>query len=373
MHTPAFVTRWQESLVDGLFEEVSADAGRPRLSLALVAAYVVACFVHLFTLALIVCGVLLILTFSLFPLVFGAILLGLAWLLFPRPDKLPDDLLDRATAPRLFALLDEVADRASSPRVHVVLISGEVNASVRTYGWRRRRCLEIGYPLWLVLEPEERLAVLGHEFAHFSNGDTRQGFVVGSALGALDTLHHTASPEPADDSYPLFMLARPIVNTLWFVVRRLVEAVAFVLLLATYRASQRAEYYADVTSARIAGSAAAAASLDAAMTRSEMANSYVYLRAVHAEDDFWERLQQRIAEAPAEEFERLRTEAVAEGKRIDRTHPPTHLRRAYVTALPYSEGVVSASGMDAVDAELAASAARVIKDVRERARSALYY
>ncbi|MFI6321241.1 M48 family metallopeptidase [Nonomuraea sp. NPDC050556] len=373
MHTPAFVARWQERLVDGLYEEVRADAGRPRLSIALVAAYAVAGLVHVFTLALIVCGVLLILTFSLFPMVFGAILLGFAWLLFPRPDKLPEDLetLDRARAPRLFDLLDEVADRASSPRVHMVMISGRVNASVRTYGWRRRRYLEIGYPLWQVLTPQERVALLGHEFGHFSNGDTRRSLVVGTALDALTSLHRTASPAQSRAFDGIAFLAVIVVNTFWWVIRRLVEALTFLLGLATYRASQRAEYYADVTAARVAGTSAASGLLDALVTRGSITESYVYLRALHSGDDFWERLEQRIAEAPEEELERLRAEDRAGGKRIDQSHPPTHLRHSHVAALPYEEGVVSASGMDAVDAELAPSGARMILWLREWGKSAL--
>ncbi|MGW5329672.1 M48 family metallopeptidase [Streptomyces sp. NPDC004014] len=80
--------------------------------------------------------------------------------------------------------------------VHAVAVDGSINASVMTYGVRGRRLLVLGMPLWEVRTPEERIALLGHELAHYANGDTRNGLVVGTAVRTLALWHHTSAYRP---------------------------------------------------------------------------------------------------------------------------------------------------------------------------------
>ncbi|MER7191333.1 M48 family metallopeptidase [Streptomyces flaveolus] len=115
-----------------------------------------------------------------------------------RAGRLPDDgpVLLRADAPELFALVDEVAGAVGTRSVDAVAVDGSVNAAVTTYGVRGRRLLVLGMPLWEVLTPEERIALLGHELAHDANGDTRNGLVVGAAVRTLSVWHHILQPLP---------------------------------------------------------------------------------------------------------------------------------------------------------------------------------
>ncbi|MFF4154494.1 M48 family metallopeptidase [Streptomyces sp. NPDC001651] len=111
-------------------------------------------------------------------IVAGLVLLALAWLLAPRPGRLPEGwpALLRADAPELFALVDEVA-RSVGQSVHAIAVDRNINAAVTTHGIRRRWLLVLGMPLWEILTPEERIALLGHELAHCANGDIRNGVV----------------------------------------------------------------------------------------------------------------------------------------------------------------------------------------------------
>ncbi len=61
------------------------------------------------------------------------------------------------------------------PRSKGVLVVPACNASAYQAGsiWRPRNFLLIGYPLLLVLSPEQLKAVVAHELAHFANGDSR--------------------------------------------------------------------------------------------------------------------------------------------------------------------------------------------------------
>lgn len=64
--------------------------------------------------------------------------------------------------------------------MHAVAVNGETNASVSTYGLRRRRLLTIGLGLWEILGTGQRIALLGHELGHYANGDTARAWSSGT-------------------------------------------------------------------------------------------------------------------------------------------------------------------------------------------------
>ncbi|NUW38495.1 M48 family metalloprotease, partial [Nonomuraea sp. SMC257] len=103
----------------------------------------------------------------------AVLLLGTAWLMRPRLGRLPagPHLRGRDRAPRLFGLLDRVGAEVGAPPVDVVFVSAEDNAAYARIGRRGRRALIIGAPLWARLGPQEKVALLGHELSHSSNGD----------------------------------------------------------------------------------------------------------------------------------------------------------------------------------------------------------
>ncbi|MFD0307084.1 M48 family metallopeptidase [Streptomyces sp. NPDC127119] len=354
-------------------EVAAGETLRPRRDAAGLAAYLIALAVHGVTVALAVGTVWFLVTgWGGAGMVLGLVLAVLTWTLRPRFSELPDDqpLLTRTDAPALFALIDEVAVVAGTRGVDTVAVSAELNASVTTYGIRGRRLLTIGVPLWEILTPQERIALLGHELGHYSNGDTRHGLIIGNALRSLSTWRYYVGPTPNPTIVEAF------VNLVFVLPRALIQGLLMLLDRLTLRATQRAEYLADSMAAR-AGSTDAAASimnrflvLDSAetMLRRETNAQQVGRRGAAGREPWlglWERLGAHMDSVPASEYERQRRAAVLRGHSVDTTHPPTHLRRQCLLAVPPLPATVTTDGgtESRIAAELAAPAQTVAQRI----------
>jgi Zn-dependent protease with chaperone function len=316
---------------------------RARRDSSTVLAVAVALVVHGVTVALTAGGIwFLVRGWGGMGMIPGAFLLVLGWSLRPPLHRLPEDkpVLRRADAPELFALTDEVARVAGTRGGDAIAVDAEINASVRCYGVRGRRLLTLGLPLWEVLTPQQRIALLGHEMGHYVNGDTRHGLVVGTAYRSLITWHYYFEPvdrDPLDDTGALTL----ILNLLYVVPRLLVRGVLTVLDGLTLRASQRAEYLADRVAARTGSTRAALELMDhlliadsAAVTLRREVNRAALngprgrQQAADRTDGLWELLAADLASVPEHERERLRRAGALRGHSVDATHPPTHLRHA---------------------------------------------
>ncbi|MDR8409848.1 M48 family metalloprotease [Nonomuraea sp. 3-1Str] len=335
------------------------------------AGYLLAFLVHLLAPAFLVTGIYLVTRLTIGGILFGLVALDLAWLLRPRPAPFPASAvpLTRSDAPRLYALVDQIGADLGAPRTDLIALSGAVNASFRTYGRRRRHLVEIGYPLWLLLGPQERVALLAHEMAHSSNGDARHGLVVGSALHSLHELRLFASFawRPGDG------VSAFITECLHALLGIPVRGVILLQELLLYRSSQHAEYRADEMQARTAGTEAAVSLLDVLTTRAESVGRFLGSSAVAVGTaNLWATLRSTVDAVPDAELERRREAARAERTRVDTTHPPTHLRVRRLLALPYTQPRVSAPPMEQIEEELQKAAESVARSLRENAQAALY-
>ena len=181
---------------------LAADSLEPRLTPAKLAAYAIAAVVHVLPLLFLVVGVALpVLAFpNVAAIVASVILLGLAWLMRPRLGEEPDeDVVTRAEAPELYRLADDVARALDTPTIDTLVIDHDFNATWSIVGVRRRRVLTLGLPLMEALEPQSKVALLGHELGHGRNGDVRRGFFVGSAVNALAELYYVFAPYDLPD------------------------------------------------------------------------------------------------------------------------------------------------------------------------------
>ncbi|WP_405527425.1 M48 family metallopeptidase [Streptomyces canus] len=264
---------------------------------------------------------------------FGLFLLALAWSLRPRLNRLSDDdrVLLRGDAPELFALVDEVAATLGTRGVDAVVVDVEANASVTHLGLRRR-LLTLGLPLWEVLSPQQRIALLGHELGHFTHGDTRHGMVVGTAFRSLSTWLYYVQPMPNPN------VVQAVTNLACVPLRLLITAVMALLDLLTARTSQRGEYLADGAAARTGSTEGAVGLMDRLMvtdsivtTLQRETNSRRLRRTGRGgeqnADGLWEALVAHLDSVPESEFERRRRLGALRGHSVDASHPPTHLRR----------------------------------------------
>ncbi|QTT72045.1 M48 family metallopeptidase [Streptomyces mobaraensis NBRC 13819 = DSM 40847] len=334
--------RYGEQLADEMGR--GGGLGRPRRDAATVAAFALALLVHGVTVAVAVAGVLLIVLgwSTVVQPVIGVVALAVSVVLWPRPARLPRNapVLYRADAPELFALIDEVGAGVGTAGVDAVVVDARFNAAVTAYGYRGRRVLFLGLPLWRVLSPRERVALLGHELGHFAHGDIRYGFITGQALHTLSTWHYTLARTPVRGLMELF------VNAVTFLPRQAVLGLLLLLDHLSLRASQRAEYLADADAARVGSTEAAVGLLDrlllfrtvdSELRRVSAAASMRGGRSGHeareqAERLLWEGLTAHVGAVPEREVERLRRVGTRRGHSVDSTHPPTHLRRQCLLA-----------------------------------------
>ncbi|MFF0010476.1 M48 family metallopeptidase [Streptomyces sp. NPDC005374] len=323
--------RYGERLFDELRGGETSTGGRTLSGLL---AFAIALAVHGLTFALAAVGLLgLVRGWGGLGMVFGLFLLALAWSLRPRLNRLSDDnrVLLRDDAPELYALVDEVAAALGTRGVDAVVVDARANAGVTHLGLRGR-LLTLGLPLWEVLSPQQRIALLGHELGHFTNGDTRHGMVVGTACRSLGTWHYYLLPVPNPNTIQV------VTNLACVPFRLLVMAVAALLDLLTAQASQRGEYLADAAAARIGSTEGAVGLMDRLLVTDSIV---ITLRresnarrmrggsrvSAHDSDGLWEALAAYMDSIPASEHERQRRVGVLRGHSVDASHPPTHLRR----------------------------------------------
>lgn len=314
-------------------ELLRADNLEPRLTPSRLMAYLIAAGVYAWALLLFAIAVLLAVID--FPNPFGFLLafvpFSLAFFMRPRLGKPPtDDVLDRQAAPTLYALADEVADALQTPPAHVIVVNEEFNASWSILGLRRRRVLTLGLPLLSMLAPQERVAVIAHEFAHGRNGDSSRGLFIGSAVRALEELYAVFAPDPSisdggyGTEYELGLFDR-ITNVFMWIVSRPILGLLYLELYLLLQDSQRAEYLADALGAQVAGTAGAVGVHEKLFL--ETTFQAAVQRASRAPDgdsaDVFEEAAAMTANVPERERQRRRRVARLEEARLDDTHPPS--------------------------------------------------
>jgi len=121
----------------------------------------------------------------------GVCAVSILWLLIPRWDRFtaPSKEFDPARQPRLFQELAAIAGEFEEPMPESVYLLLEPNAWVAQrgglFGFRSRRVMAIGLPLFHTLTISEFRATLAHEFVHYYGGDTGFGPFIERARDSL--------------------------------------------------------------------------------------------------------------------------------------------------------------------------------------------
>jgi len=328
---------------------------RPRWTIRKVIAFGLAGGVHLVTLALLVTGiVIVVIGFPAFASIFwGAALCALVWLMRPKPGKIPSlDLADQKDFPALHAFVNQVAKQLGGRPVSKIVVNESFNAAYGVIGWRRVPVLWIGLPLWLALRPQERLALIGHEIAHGVNGDGTRGFIVWSALSALDEwiglmqgpFYQATTMTERVGGYFFYILSTPL------------AAVQALLAQLLWLDKQQAEYFADYLASTVSGSGAMVSALQQMGCAEHL--DEVLLRNAYSTSQSGARIlglfRERVASLPDREWQRLARASQREGARLDASHPPTAHRieflKAHVVARPRM--VATDDAMRTIDTEL---------------------
>lgn len=365
------VNRWYARQAEALFQQVSGTTvQRPGWGLARLVSYALAMVVHLSCVALLGAGVWLMVAMpNVITVLLAIFALLLSYELRPRPGSFRKlrNVRHRADAPVLFGLLDQVAAGAGAKPAHGVVADGSWNASYSSVGWRRRRVVTLGLPLWDALSADQKVALLGHEFAHGVNGDARYGVIVGTSLATLDRLHSLLSPDALQRVQR--GATQQLGEAVQALLRLVIAAVFMTQQLISLRASQRAEYLADAIGARVASPGSMAGTLDAIMTGRDTYQFVLEQRAkrqLHIVNrdsgpGLWDELSSALEALPETELERRRRVGHRALLQVTDTHPPAHLRIRMLRGLPPGDALVflPAAQEDKIRAELAGDYVRI--------------
>jgi Zn-dependent protease with chaperone function len=366
-----------------LYRRVVEGGSAPQATA--VGAYALAGLVHLVTLGVGVTGVVLLVGTGWPAHVVGVVLVGLSVLLRPRLGpgrRVRRRLLTvrRADAPALYGVADRVAAELGTAAPALIVIDGSYNASYRREGLRRRVVLTLGLPLWETLDPGQRLALLAHELGHGANGDARSGLWIGSAISSLEEWYRVFRPGAAPGvnrrmqygarvsrASGFAAIGEMIAMVVMGVFAELTILVNRLLTRLTLLSGRRAEYRADAMAARIAGPEAAARMLSA-LALGSAAEQVAHRRELAStpkkgapRPDFWSDLREYVASIPPSERDRRLRVCELDDSAVDTSHPPTHLRLAYVRQLPAAEPSIALTEdeLSSIDAELAATRRKV--------------
>ncbi|MER6943903.1 M48 family metalloprotease [Nonomuraea sp. NPDC000554] len=350
---------------------------------ARVASSLLAALIHLLTLSAAVAGVwVAVLVPNVVGFALGALLLGVAWLMRPRLGRLSKKapVLTRESAPRLFGLLDRVGAEVGADRVDAVLVWPAFQAAFAQLGLRGTRVLFLGAPLWAVLEPQERVALLAHELSHSSNGDCRHGRLTSTAISALyavqDATRSTAKTgEDTVEAVPesIASLLAIVLVAVMRLAGIVIGLLSMLLVMITARSSRQAEYVADERAARVGSSEAAAGMLDKVVTAPVDLNDLSWL-AASLGTSVWQRLRDMQAKVPEYELERRRRLSAREVRHVADSHPPLDLRVEFVRSLHYDAPAVRLRDNEdeAIQAELDPLFTAIATELGEARRAASY-
>ncbi len=342
-----------------------------RLTLSLVVATMFSLTILLTTALLFGLGLLVLFASDLsWParIVIGAPLLGLGWLGRPRWSKLPTGRQKTEDFPALNRLLRKVAGELRLKAPGFVIIDTEFNAAVGRFGWNGISVLRLGLPLAAALEPQELVALIGHELGHLAAGDPQRHWLIGTTVYALASWHDALHPGVLWIDRPTFFeqLYTFVANVLLLGLATLVRPPLWVLSLLLWRESQRAEYRADQIAAGLAGRRAVA-SLFRKLGRGGQIDDLVQARALSSRQrpgarDLITRIHEldwRVSNGPPSEAEA--GHVVDRDLQADASHPP----RGYRLDLLFAHGseaaavTLSQGEFEAIWAELRSRAADI--------------
>ncbi|TDD59771.1 hypothetical protein E1263_13410 [Kribbella antibiotica] len=373
--TPAWRLRVEQRLVDSLYRELEQGAiHRPGWDAARISANLLSVLLLLLPLAAFLTGTALLVFYR--PLWLSIILallaLTIAFVLRPRAGQLDDhQLVHREQAPELFAVLDEVAEAVGARPAAAVALTDEANIWYHQVGWRFEPVVGIGLPLWIGLRPQERVAILAHEFGHGRHGDLRSSWLIGNAHSVLEGLLATFSESPLDQARREWGVEELSGGTLFSrmvnaTVGAVVRGLSAVLNRLELRSGQRNEYLADRRAGEVAGSEAAAHALERTVLADTSYDAMLRALRFPSELSPLDAVRRAVTEVPAREIERRLRVSRIHGTRTDATHPPTYLRTKLLRTRPATSArvVLGTDRSRALDRELMEPAEQVLRELK---------
>lgn len=364
----SFAERQNKALLAHLLK---AQTLRPRLSIGAAFGIGYALLVHLVTLGLLIGGLSLIVNGwpKFFPLVFGGLSLAIVWFIRPTFGRWPQkQVLPRNKYPALYSLVDEIADALHLRHIDGVVIDKQVNASFSRPGLRRRSLLTIGLPLWTILDDQEKVGLIAHEFAHQANGDFTRTWMIGSAIETLHKWYYLLVPSRQRTIYARFggyVAGSEMLSKLFlYAFSRVPLAARFVMVHLFAQNSRRAEYLADHLASTVSGTEG----ISGVIRRLQMSGVLVILlnrvKATGKRDPaLLNSFRERVRSVTDFDLQRMNKDTQTYVQRLDIDRPPLAYRLEWLRAHPVSEPkvVLSPTQSAQIDQELSGLRERIQK------------
>lgn len=293
-------------------------------------------------------------------------LLPLAVAARPRVRRVPRDVVvvRKAEAPTLYRLVDQISDELNTRKVEACALDFSYNARTSSIGVARHRMIVIGLPLWDSLEPQEKVALLGHEIGHDASRDLVHSAITFSALQSLRDMHRILRPPARFQDRAEEAIAAAIMAGFAGLLRALIR----LQISLAVRTRPGAEYAADASAVQVASSSAVVALLEKLLLK-DVAQAKAVAAATRCQEGVWREIQRSIGETSDRERERLRRVAELRHSTVDATHPPTTWRIKIARTRPATAArVVLSHGMsEQLDRELSGARAGVLSLLRSDA------
>lgn len=352
-------------------------AGRPATSAAEWLLRLVSLVLYLSVAAIAGMGLWLIVAFHNGPAVLGALILfGIAYAFRPRLGRLKPVIqgtykLSPAKYPAFFGMLERIAAATGTRVPDWVVMDTDWNAMTTVVGLRRKRVLRIGFPLWIALRPQERVALLGHELGHLAHEDSLRYLLIEPALTYFGRLARAVKPPSRyvelDGLSGLFLLLWRIAGGL---LALLLSMIHLVLNILGARQGRKAELYADYLAAKAAGTRSAADLVDA-LSSIEILDQYVNHNPPPGKVAAAWREKTGIArDRAADRLPRLRQLSIRNDASLFASHPAPGRRHQALLKAPYQDPgvVVTEAEAERIDLELAPIAEAIGAQWREAAK-----
>lgn len=287
---------------------------------------------------------------------FGAMIFAVGVYVRPRRPKVEGRYFTRDDLPKLFALTDQVAERLGGQPITKVQLGGDFNAhSIECEG---DRVLGIGFALWQILTPDERIAIIAHEISHQVNGDQARTGVLHMGLHSVECWHSLFSSSQAVDD-DLYYMREPEAEDIFgrgvmWVFATMFEQFWVLLTRLSFLDSQRAEYFADAIATRASGRDAMARALLKTGYMPLLRKGFLEMAPSMVSNGtaYFEQLCRHAISVAPKVREEMAAKISAEEHCVDSSHPPTFERIQFLGALDEAD-VVPIEYSSEIDDELA--------------------
>jgi heat shock protein HtpX len=325
----------------------------------------------------------------------GLVLVAVAVGCWPRFAPLPRHatVLPPGAAPALRELVGRVAAAVGVPEPRFICLADAFSAGFSAdggrYGVLHRRYLSIGVPLWTALGPQQRVALLAHQLAHFTDGNPRRGRLIGPADTVLVRLASVFTPgrdvtiralqDPAivaavaggavrqvSSTQGMVWIGELLVKPVFAAIRGTVTLVRLALVAPSRRDTWRAEYFSDALAAEVAGSVAVTELLDLMLCAEPVVMMLRQQARTRAPVSTWPAVAAAVRYEGAPRLRTRRESSVREGASPYAMHPPLGLRADLVESRPEQVPTLVLDGPEnaRIDTELDRYAQQANRDLK---------